>query len=235
MTLEKAYLEFFEPSSTGAKGPVSINGKSRLSFQFNPREMSVQKSAEWIRVPSPTSPNVAPAQFTGSGPRQLSVELFLDATLKTKDGPKNVVADVETLLACVVPLPKALHAGKPSPPYVRFGWGKVHLLAFVKSVSAKYTLFRLDGTPSRALCTISIEEVPELARRQNPTSGSLTPLRSHTMVAGDSLASLAYSEYGDPAQWRRLAEENDIDDPFAIPAGRKVFVPVAGGAPAERG
>jgi hypothetical protein len=235
VTLEKAYLEFFEPSSSGAKGPVSINGKGRLRFQFNPREMSVQKSAEWKRAASPASKSVASAQFTGSGPRQLSVELFLDATVKTNGNSKNVVEDVETLFACLVPLPKVLHAGKPSPPFVRFGWGKVHLLAFVKSVSAKYTLFRPDGTPIRALCNISLEEVPEDARKQNPTSGSLTPLRSHTIVAGDSLPSLAYAEYGDPTQWRRLAEANDIDDPFAIPVGSKVHVPVAGSAPVGRG
>jgi nucleoid-associated protein YgaU len=226
MTLTKAYLEFYEPSSHGEKSPTSVHGKSRLEFQFNPREMSVQKSAEWKRDPAVAAQSAATAAFTGAGPRQLSVELFLDATT-TPDAKRDVVDDVETLLACVVPLPQTLPK-TPSPPFVRFGWGKVHLLAFVKTVSAKYTLFRPDGTPIRALCTVSLEEVPSYQKKQNPTSGSLAPLRSHTMVAGDSLTSLAYAEYGDPTQWRRLAEANAIEDPLGVPSGRRIFVPASG-------
>ena len=38
----------------------------------------------------------------------------------------------------------------------------------------------------------------------------------HTVTAGDSLASLAYREYGDPALWRALARYNGIDDPIRV-------------------
>jgi nucleoid-associated protein YgaU len=41
-----------------------------------------------------------------------------------------------------------------------------------------------------------------------------------TVVAGDSLASIAYREYGDPTMWRPLAAFNGIDDPLRAAAGR---------------
>jgi hypothetical protein len=231
MTTVKAYLEFCEPSSSGERGPATVNGRRRLEFQFNPKEMSVQKSADWKRDSTPSAENTSAAQFTGSGARSLSLELFLDATIATD---RNVVGEAETLLACLVPLPKTMHAQKPSPPYVRFGWGQVHLLAFVKSVGVKYSLFRPDGTPIRAACAVTLEEVTVNAEKQNPTSGALRPLRSHTLVAGDSLMSLAYAEYGDPTQWRRLADANGIDDPTATRAGQRLFVPTAGSEAAGR-
>jgi nucleoid-associated protein YgaU len=111
---------------------------------------------------------------------------------------------------------------------VRFCWGeKVHFTAYLKSVNAKYTLFRPDGTPMRASCTITLEEIPTDAAKQNPTSGGLAALRSHTVVAGDSLASIAYREYGAPAYWRALAEANGIDDPMRLRPGTRLLVPPA--------
>jgi nucleoid-associated protein YgaU len=47
------------------------------------------------------------------------------------------------------------------------------------------------------------------------------------MVAGDSLASVAYAEYGDPAEWRRLADYNGIDDPLRVRAGTVLLLPAA--------
>jgi nucleoid-associated protein YgaU len=48
------------------------------------------------------------------------------------------------------------------------------------------------------------------------------------MVEGDSLASVAYAEYGDPAMWRSIAAYNEIDDPIrygAHGAGTTLILP----------
>ncbi len=96
--------------------------------------------------------------------------MFFDAT-ETTDG--SVVPAVEGLFACCVPTKESLSAKKPSPPLVVLQWGTVSSFpAFVTSVSAKYTLFRGDGTPIRALCSVSMEEMPADPPGQNPTSGS---------------------------------------------------------------
>jgi nucleoid-associated protein YgaU len=49
----------------------------------------------------------------------------------------------------------------------------------------------------------------------------------HTVVAGDSLPSIAYREYGDPEIWRVVAEANDIDDPLRLRAGTTLLLPAA--------
>ena len=36
---------------------------------------------------------------------------------------------------------------------------------------------------------------------------------------------IAFREYDDPAQWRRIAEANGIDDPLALQPGRRLLIP----------
>jgi nucleoid-associated protein YgaU len=55
----------------------------------------------------------------------------------------------------------------------------------------------------------------------------LAARKVHTVVAGDSLASVAWREYGDPTLWRAIAERNGIDDPMRLPAGKTLLVPAA--------
>jgi nucleoid-associated protein YgaU len=50
----------------------------------------------------------------------------------------------------------------------------------------------------------------------------------HKVIAGDSLASIAFREYGDPAKWRPLAAANNIDDPIRLCVGTTLIVPAAG-------
>ena len=42
---------------------------------------------------------------------------------------------------------------------------------------------------------------------------------------GDTLASIAYQEYGDSTLWRAIALANDIDDPLRLPTGLELRVP----------
>lgn len=49
----------------------------------------------------------------------------------------------------------------------------------------------------------------------------------HRVVAGDSLQSLAWREYGNAAAWRSIAEANGIDDPSRLPAGAELVLPAA--------
>ncbi len=52
----------------------------------------------------------------------------------------------------------------------------------------------------------------------------------HRTVAGDTLASLACAEYGDPTHWRALAAYNAVDDPMRLPTGAVAPAADAGGA-----
>ncbi|WP_143589272.1 LysM peptidoglycan-binding domain-containing protein, partial [Streptomyces angustmyceticus] len=63
--------------------------------------------------------------------------------------------------------------------------------------------------------------------------GALSARRIHRTVAGDSLASLAWREYGDATRWRLIAEANEIDDPMRLRPGTELLLPAADEAPPE--
>lgn len=208
------------PDGTNAKLGAK---REEIVFQFNPKELTIQKSAKWERKAAAGAKKAGPPQFTGSEPCKLTLEMFFDAT-GTHDA--SVVATVEKLFTCCVPTDKG---SKPTPPLVALHWGEVASFpAFITSVSAKYTLFSSSGTPIRALCSVSLEEMPvDQWWKQNPTSGGMSVRRAHSMVDGDTLASVAFAEYDDPTMWRRLAAYNGIDDPMRVPPGARLLLPPA--------
>lgn len=220
--MEKAALRLYDPTpSTGGSAPGAERGS--ISFQFNPKEVTIQKTAKWERKTAKGAKKAGPPEFSGSEPCKLTLELFFDASGK-HDG--SVVAAVESLFGCCVPTDDSVGKKKPSPPLVVLHWGAITSFpAFITSVSAKYTLFSAEGIPIRAVCSVALEEMPNEPWRQNPTSGGQAVRHSHTMLDGDSLASVAFAEYGDPTMWRAIAAYNSIDDPIRFGAGSVLQLP----------
>jgi nucleoid-associated protein YgaU len=185
--------------------------------------LAVTKTAKWKRDGQPKAKKSGPPTFTGSDPLKLTIEMFLDAT-DTMNA--SVVKRVEELFTCCVPTPETVDTKTPSTPWVVLHWGDLRgFAAVVTNVSAKYTLFTAGGTPIRAVCAVTLEEMPTDVARQNPTSGSLVVRDVHQVVAGDTLESLAYRTYGDPALWREIAHANNIDDPMRLRPGRTLLLP----------
>ncbi|KOX34399.1 MULTISPECIES: LysM peptidoglycan-binding domain-containing protein [unclassified Streptomyces] len=210
------------PASVGAKPGGTL---ARLDLQFNPSTLELRKTTEWRRSPSRMAEESSLPEFVGSGPRELSLEVFLDATA-THDN--SVEQAVEKLMKACVPTKASLGRKKPASPWVRFEWGSARTTSFdgvLSNLSVSYTLFDVDGKPLRATCRLSIEEASVGPAGQNPTSGARTGRSTHVVVAGDSLALLAWREYGDATAWRVIAEANDIDDPMALVPGTELVVP----------
>jgi nucleoid-associated protein YgaU len=215
--LEKAYIQLMKPSASGAAGKIS-----EVKFQFNPKEFTVKKSASWESKPAKGAKSTSMPEFKGAEPRSMSIEAFLDGTESATD----ITKDIEVFFQCCTPLGETVGKNKPSPPFVIFGWGKkMSVTAFVKSVSAKYTLFKPDGTPVRAVVTLDLQEIPGTTPKQNPTSGGFDVRTSHTVVSGDSLQSIAFQEYGDPNLWRAIATANGVTDPLRLRSGLRLLIP----------
>jgi nucleoid-associated protein YgaU len=107
-------------------------------------------------------------------------------------------------------------------------WGTMrYFRAYLKSVIVNYTLFGDGGRPVRATVDLILEETPDDAAGQNPTSGGIAGRSATVVQAGDSLASIAYREYGKARLWRALALANDIEDPLALLPGTALLVPSA--------
>jgi nucleoid-associated protein YgaU len=220
-SLQRGKLKLFVAKHPKKGGGAERGGDhGEIDFQFNPKEMSIAKSAKWDGGTAAKAAKAAPAQFTGSEPCKLTLELFFDAT-DTLNG--SVVDSVEKLFGCLVRLPDDPDSW---PPLVQLEWGAVtSFLGFVQQVQAKYTLFAANGTPLRATCSVTIQEMPETKPKHNPTSGTYSVHSEHTMLRGETLAAIAYREYGDAALWRALAAFNDIDDPLRVRPGTTLIVP----------
>jgi len=213
---QSAYLRISAPSTNGQSNGTS--GEDTIHFPFNPKEFTVERTAEWRVKPSKKA---SMPEFTGTKPGAVTLEMFLDAS----DGG-DVTGLVKKLFNCVSPDPKTTR-NKPSPPFVSFGWGSSVYLekAIVKSVSVKYTRFRADGTPIRAIATVHLEELRPAQPGQNPTSGSLEGMMSRTVASGDTLPSIAYQELGSADLWRPIARINGIADPLRIRPGCRLIIP----------
>jgi nucleoid-associated protein YgaU len=220
-SLEHAKLLIYEPRpADGGAATGALRGE--IPFQFNPKELTISKAAKWNREPARNAKAAGPPEFKGADGAKLSVEMFFNATSPSA----GVAGTVEQLFQLCVPTEQSHSQQKASPPLVQLRWGKVTSFpAYVASVQAKYTLFAPDGTPLRALCTVAMEEMPGNWPSQNPTSGGITAHRVHTVVAGDSLQSVAFLAYGDPNVWRAVAAANGIDDPMRLRLGSELKLP----------
>jgi hypothetical protein len=220
--LEHAYLQLYEPSKDGSLSKPGAP-MERIDFQFNPKELTLAKSASWARQNAKGNKKSSPPQYNGPQPSKLTLEMFFDASDKQDS---SVVKTVEKLFTCCVPTTTSHQQKKESPPWVMFRWGGLTgFLAYISAVQAKYSLFTCSGLPIRATVSVTLEELAGEAPKQNPTSGGLVPHRVHELVAGDTLAGIAYVEYGNPNLWRAVAELNRIDDPMRLRPGQRLMLP----------
>jgi len=209
---------------------VVVAGKglktTELKFQYNPEHFTLQKSADWKAPDQSSAKSTAEPTFTKTNPATITMDVFFDAfSLPFGD----VTDDVQTLMMWTKPCPTPNDQGSYQPPVLAFNWGSSAALngfqGFLKSVSAQYTMFRSNGTPVRATCSITLEEVPTSTWPQNPTSGGKPGLQAHVLIEGETLHSVAWAEYGNASYWRGVAAINNIDDPLRVAPGTRLLLP----------
>ena len=220
-TLSRAYLEVLSRTATATSVTYKATGE-KIAFQFNPNEFTVTKTAKW-EAETASGDTGGMAEFKGTDATKISdLAVLLDASDQS-DG--DISKKVKRLLDLTVAKGKS----PAVPSFVAFAWGSItYLRAYVRSVEVHYEMFNGDGTPIRATCTLTLEEITDdRGNRQNPTSGGLDVQASVGTVEGDTLSGISYRQYGDPTLWRAIAEANNIDDPLRLPGGTRLLIPPA--------
>jgi len=199
---------------------------TELTFLYNPTEYTITKGSTWNRPQTKGAKSTGKPEFGGTNPQTVQMEIFFDAW---EHNTPSIAADIAVLLDWTKPTSESVSKKKPEPPILSFAWGTNPALSdfrgYLKSVTAKYTLFDDKGQALRATANITLEEVPTQPTKTNPTSGGRSGYRSHLLKDGDSLQSIAYREYGEPNLWRALAIINGIDDPLRLRNGTSLLVP----------
>jgi hypothetical protein len=205
--------------------------KEQLDCLFNPAEYTVAKTIDWSPRTQPGN-DAGETTFTGGRPCTLNMELMFDV-LEAKNEKLKDYLDKLWRFAMVDPANKNPQVNQSRPPILQFTWGtnftwgsNKSFLATITSLSVRYTLFKEDGTPVRAVCTLQLQEVVKPPAGQNPTSKSDPGLKCREVRPSDTLQGIAYEEYGDATKWRSIALANDIDDPMDLRPGRLLSIPV---------
>ena len=199
-------------------------GAPTVWFDFNPAKISTTAQAKWEQKAKPGSKAAPEPTFTGSEPQTMELELTLDEWSPNRLDT-TVEEDIATLISWTRPAGATRTATKPSPPLVELKWGPTWFVSYVTSVKTTINMFDEDGHALRATVAVSLKELPKGGKGPNPTSGSRVGHQSHSVLAGDSLASVAQNYYDKPSYWRGIALANDIDDPRQLRPGSRLYLP----------
>lgn len=218
----------------------NLDTKAKIEVQFNPTELSFSKTAQMaeIAIPGLDGPVL---QFIRGGAETMSLELFFDTTEKGMGADSDSVTKwVDEFYTLVKQSPK-LHA----PPRCRFSWGQppggsppgakadekgpssnapFSFVCVVDSLDRKFTLFDQTGKPKRARVTIKVREYQTVdqmvAKLQSADHTRVRPFKRR-----ERLDRIAAEEYGSAAEWRRIADENGIENPRDVKPGRLLELP----------
>ncbi len=198
-----------------------------VHFQFNPTEYTMTANTSWKQTPA-KGKKAPKSEYTGNLPMTLTMDVLFDDNWGPDHSDIGEGADfwAGTLQEMTLPTSASVGKKKPSAPELLFRWGsQVPFKCHLKTVTVKYLMFKEDGTPTRAMASLVLEEIEDEPPRQNPTSGGPGGNRAHVVGEGDSLASIAFREYDDAALWRGLADLNGIEDPMGLRIGQRLIVP----------
>lgn len=197
----------------------------QVDFFLNPKSITVVKSVE-IEGPQ-TEGTTEETRWTMTNPLELQIgELWFDTYETRKNVRKEYIDKLERLLD----YNKDTH----HIPCVRLVWGQFtqgserdsQYLFYVEKLTVDYTMFLPDGTPVRAKAKVDLKQALPVSQQmdENPKQ-SPDHAKLYTVKRGDTLQGIAYEEYDDPREWRRIADTNGIDDPMGLEPGSKLLVP----------
>jgi len=212
-----------------------INGchaGEHIDVLFNPAEYSIEKGNTFqsTSLPGLSTPVT---QFVTGNADTLSMELYFDTySASSRHGEVTLREDVRHYtrkIANLMEIDPTLHA----PPICEFIWGppigtpeNLEFRGILEKVSQKFTYFLDDGTPVRATLSVSFKEYKTVEQQLSELkcqSADRTKLRE--FKDGDAVWLYAANEYGDPEQWRVIADHNQLENPRIVAPGTKLELP----------
>lgn len=210
----------------GLEPAVIINRDTQetVHCMFNPNEYTLSKQNQWTREKT-KGKNVPTFEFSQGGAQTLKLQLFFDTYAEKQD--VNDHTDPLWDMMMVNPDKTNSKSNKSRPPKVEFQWGGLAFIGVITNMTEKFTLFEKDGTPLRATVDVTLQQCEDDKDygRQNPTSGGGEAHKSRTVHAGERIDWIAFEEYGDATEWRRIAVANGLTHPLRLRPGQRLSIP----------
>jgi hypothetical protein len=242
--LEKLTIRAFKPSASPDEPPQpSDDPEDTYVVQVNPSSYTLDHRLNYAHHRGQGA-SASEAVFSDSPPVNLQFEFLFDGTgvvpapselgdiplvgaiasALSPDEPYVVMDEIKKFNALVYRYEGEIHR----PRYLLLTWGNLVFSCVLSSVAYRFTLFKQDGTPLRAVATCNFcESVPdaERVRKENASSPDLTHLRD--VREGDTLPLLAHRIYGNPALYLEVARANKLVNFRRLrPASRLSFPPL---------
>lgn len=233
-TFLKAQITVSDKAPFGSAKAIAVSIFKSIfgvgTAMFNPADFSLSRDMQYAehKIPGLDRPI---QQFISGGAQTMQFSLLFD-TYTANPGAHNIIAMASGMLPDIAKVPVTV-LSKPitklmdvmedlhAPPEVAFSWGPVEFIGYMVSCSEKFTMFNSIGTPVRSVVEITLRSSEvDKAVRSSPDR-----TKHRTVTEGDRLYNFAYSEYGDPSQWRVVADANGISNPRRLRSGTNIVVP----------
>jgi len=195
---------------------TNLDTNEIVNFMFNPFEYTLSKRNTWQDKPL-TGQNLPYINFQQGGAITLKLTLHFDS----QSAGTDVRNFTDKLWKMVMINEDKVDAktGKGQPPPVVFDWGKLHFKAVITSLTQHFTLFTETGIPLRCTVDVDLQQyLDEAGATGTAQAGTVTTSAPVTTVQGQRLDNMT----SNPNDQRRVAENNNIDNPLNVPRGTKL-------------
>ncbi len=209
---------------------TAVVGSNGIPCLFNPSDFTINRQINYVqhKVPGLDRPVL---QFISGEAETMSFSLLFDtysgglgtaqpSVLASTAAVDALKVDVRTFTEPLMKL-AAVDSDTHAPNLVEFVWGSISFKGYIQSISQRFTMFNMFGTPVRA--TVDISLISD--KKDNNVRNSPDRTKSRTVTEGDRLYNFAYAEYGDCGEWRRIADANGIINPRRLTSGEQIVIP----------
>lgn len=223
------------------KMTIEPKGKSSFEVLYNPESYVQSRSVRYAQS-SGISTNTPVSQFAGGSLEVLQFRLFFDSmsagsevggglTDRLKFTANSLlpsitkIVDVRKYTKKVYKLME-IDPDKHVPPLLKLKWASLQFTGHLISCKQNFVRFNEQGIPLRAWLDCVFQEFipPQKATLPRPLESPDTT-KYRTVHQGDALWSLSAREYGQPEQWRAIADANGLANPRTLRSGDRLVLP----------
>lgn len=199
--------------------PIPIPLGAPYIVQFNPDSFSIQSAIKHFPEQA-TGSNAQEQQQNTETPREFTFEFLIDGT--GASGEKREVQAEIKLFQTVVEYKGELHRNS----FLLLIWGTFIVTTVLKKLEIKYTMFRSNGTPLRAVLNTTFVEhtVKELELLKKVLQSPDLSTQRIT-DAGDKLPLMCHKIYDDSRYYLEVAGANGITNFRNVPNGAVLDFP----------
>jgi len=210
MALEKATL-------------TNTVNNDQIPVLFNPEEYTINRDNNFAQmaIPGLRAPLL---QFVAGNMQTLEMELLVDSH-EAHRGYNEAGQDVRILTHKITDLMN-IDPTTHAPPVLLFSWGSLAFKCVLARASQRFIMFLTDGTPVRARLQVTFNEFVNAELEAKETKRETADYSHlHTVVQSETLSSIAQKVYQNPAMWRPIAINNNLDHPDQIQVGQQLLIP----------